>query len=182
MENNLLSFSKLIQFLVWAEENKVDAILVVIMYHNVKKIDGKQCSRLISILFDQVSFICIFARWMVILQDSCKTKGYLARSCKITLCLARILQDNHSSCKYANKWNLIEQDRNETRTLLPINFDVSSCKILPESCKILQDNHSLLTGELSNPALFMYVGTLSCRLNHFCYYLLFNDLFLTFLF
>ena len=40
MEYNLLSFSKLIQFLVWAEENKVDAILVVIMYHNVKKIMG----------------------------------------------------------------------------------------------------------------------------------------------
>ena len=83
MKNNLLSFSKLILFLVWAEENKLDAILVVIMYHNVKKIDGKQCLRLILILFDHVPFICIFARWMVILQDSCKTKGYLARSCKI---------------------------------------------------------------------------------------------------
>ena len=104
MENILLSFSKLIQFLVWAEENKVDAFLVVIMYHNVKKIDGKQCLRLILILFDQVPFICIFARWMVILQDSCKTKGYLARSCKICeenlarRCIvsqdfARILQD-----------------------------------------------------------------------------------------
>ena len=61
-----------------------------------------------------------------ILQDdtsSCKIFCQnLARSCKITLCVARILQDNHSSCKYANKWNMIEQDQNETRTLLPINF------------------------------------------------------------
>ena len=113
MENNLLSFSKLIQFLVWAEENKVDAILVVIMYHNVKKIDGKQCSRLILILFDHVPFICIFARWMVILQDSYKTKGYLARSCKI---FEENLEDNVSSCKILPESCKILQDNHSLST------------------------------------------------------------------
>ena len=36
----------------------------------------------------------------------------LARSCKITIHLANIQK----------KWNMIEQDQNETRTLLPIIF------------------------------------------------------------
>ena len=39
--------------------------------------------------------------WKIFFQN-------LARSCTITIRLAKILQDNHSSCTYECKWNMIE--------------------------------------------------------------------------
>ena len=44
---------------------------------------------------------------------SCKTTIRLTRSRKITISLATILQDSHSSCTYANDWNIPEQDQHE---------------------------------------------------------------------
>ena len=65
---------------------------------------------------------------MVIFQDSCKTDGYLARSCKI---LEENLQEDVSSCK-------ILQDSCKTDGYL-----ARSCKILEENltrrCIVLQD-------------------------------------------
>ena len=95
MENNLLSFSKLIQFLVWAEENKLDAILIVIMYHKVKKLMGSNvrfsfwsCSimlHLFAYLQDEWLSCKILARQRVILQDLARFCQNLARSCKIAI-------------------------------------------------------------------------------------------------
>ena len=101
---------------------------------------------------------------MVILQDSCKTDGYLARSCKISeeniarRCIVlqdstRFLQDNGwLSCKILARRMFILQDLARFRKKI-LQDDVSSCKILQDSCKITD-------GYL---ARFLRDGWLSCK-------------------
>ena len=68
---------------------------------------------------------------MVILQDSFKTDGYIARFLRDGWLSCKILARRMAILQYpARFWKKILQD------------DVSSCKTLLESCKILQNNHS----------------------------------------
>ena len=119
------------------------------------------------ILQDLARFLQDLARRCIVLQDflarSCKIAIVLQESCKITIRLARILQDNHSTCKnlarypfYLQEWGLwffarILQDNRSSCKILQDKH--SSCKILQDnhflqdSCKILQDNHLVSTRE-----------------------------------
>ena len=89
---------------------------------------------------------------MVILQDPCKSNGYLARSlqvewlsCKILASRMVILQDSCKSNGYLARF--LQDDGYLARSCKKIlQDDASSCKILQESCKILQDNHSISAG------------------------------------
>ena len=91
------------------------------------------------------------AKRMVILQDSCKTNGYLVSflqnerlSCKILAKRMAILQDSGKTigylARFLQKMVILQDVARFWQKFL--QDDVSSCKILPDSGRILQDNHS----------------------------------------